>query len=127
MTRFSLTAALAILTAASPVLAHHSYTDYNREKTVVMEGVVRTVLWANPHVVYTIQTAAGEYGVEWWDSFRLAQQGMLGSPLKEGDRITVKAAINKNPERRILTLVREIRRPLDGWTWVDPRPSAAGK
>lgn len=119
---FRIAFAFALVLSTGSLLAHHGYADYDRQATVEMEGTIRGIVWANPHVVFTIDTgSAGEYRVEWWDKFRLSGQGMSESPVSAGDRVVVIASVNRNPERRILTLVREIRRPADGWRWVDPR------
>lgn len=116
---------LALLTAAS-AFGHHGYADYNRDAPVVLEGTVQNVMWANPHVVITIQTEdKGEYSIEWRAVLQLARTGVTAVPVKQGDHIVVTGSLNRNPERHILTLVREIHRPSDGWHWEDPRyPSA---
>ena len=115
---------LAMLATVSAV-GHHSYGDYDRDAAVALEGTIQHVLWGNPHVVLTLQTEnKGEYSVEWRAVFQLSRQGINAAPVRQGDHVIVIGSINRNPEKRILTLVREIRRPADGWRWVDPRFSA---
>lgn len=116
------TAVALIFIAATASPAHHSYTDYDREIDVTLVGTVTELLWANPHVVVTLQTPnRGEYRVEWLALFQLAQQGIDSTAVKTGDRLEITGSLNKNPDRRILTLVHEVRRPADGWRWVDAR------
>ncbi len=130
MKRTVLTAAAFLLTAGS-MIAHHGYAEYDRNAPVSLEGTVKHVLWANPHVVLTLETQAkGEFSVEWGAVFQLSRQGINAVPVKEGDRLIVTGSINRNPEKRILTLVQEISRPSDGWHWVSPNrtiPSSTNK
>jgi uncharacterized protein DUF6152 len=44
-------AALALLSCALPVLAHHSFSaEFDASKTVTLRGVVSKVDWVNPHI-----------------------------------------------------------------------------
>ena len=106
---------------SSLALAHHSYGDYDRTAAVVMQGTVTKIMWGNPHVLVTMDTPKGEYLVEWWALGQLSRQGITASPIQVGDRVSVTAAANRNPEKHILTLVRKIDRPADHWQWLDDR------
>jgi uncharacterized protein DUF6152 len=113
---------LFVMLTAVSALGHHSYGDYNRDAPVALEGTVQDVLWGNPHVVITLQTEnTGAYSVEWGSVFQLSRLGVKATPFKPGDHIIVTGSVNRNPEKHILTLVREISRPADGWRWADPR------
>src|SRR4051812_37125515 len=35
---------------ATPVLAHHSFAMFDRNKTIAISGVVKEYEWTNPHV-----------------------------------------------------------------------------
>jgi len=121
MKRTALTSTLALLLTASSVIAHHSYGDYDRNAPVTLEGIVKRVQWGNPHVVLTLESQTkGEYSIEWAAVFQLARQGIETAPVKVGDHLLITGSINRNPEKRILTLLQEIRRPEDGWHWVSP-------
>ena len=121
MKRTALTSTLALLLTASSVIAHHSYGDYDRNAPVTLEGIVKRVQWGNPHVVLTLESQTkGEYSIEWAAVFQLARQGIDTAPVKVGDHLIITGSINRNPEKRILTLLQEIRRPEDGWHWVSP-------
>jgi hypothetical protein len=111
---------VSLLTAGS-VVGHHGYAEYDRTATVALEGTLTRVLWANPHVVLTLETQnKGEYSVEWGALSQLSRQGINAVPVRAGDHLVVTGSINRNPEKRILTLVREISRPADGWHWMNP-------
>ena len=117
--------AFSLLTAGS-VLAHHGYAEYDRNSTVTLEGNLKSVLWGNPHVVLTLETQNdGTYAVEWNALSQLARQGISAAPWKAGDHLVIRGSINRNPEKRILTLLKEISRPADGWHWVNPAASAS--
>ena len=117
----TLIAGIAVLACAAGLSAHHGYAEYDRNAPASLEGTVKHVLWANPHVVLTLETQdRGEYSVEWMAIFQLSRQGINAVPVKEGDRLIVTGSMNRNPEKRILTLVQEISRPADGWHWVNP-------
>lgn len=115
------TTAVLLLTATS-MLAHHGYAEYDRNAPVTLEGIVKHVEWGNPHVILTLETPdRGEYSVEWSAVFQLFRQGIKTVPVKEGDRLIISGSINRNPEKHIITLLREISRPADGWSWVRPQ------
>jgi Family of unknown function (DUF6152) len=127
MKRTVFTSTAALLLTAGSMMGHHGYAEYDRNAPVSLEGTVKHVLWGNPHVVLTLETQnRGEYSVEWGAVFQLSRQGINAVPVKEGDRLIVTGSINRNPEKRILTLVQEISRPADGWRWVNPNRTNAG-
>jgi len=43
-------AAFAALLSAAPVWAHHSHAMYDSTAEIELEGVIKEVRWANPHV-----------------------------------------------------------------------------
>ena len=66
MKRTAFTSMAALLLTAASMMAHHGYAEYDRNALVSLEGTVKHVLWANPHVVLTLETQTkGEFSVEW--------------------------------------------------------------
>ena len=115
-------ASIAVFLISGSAVAHHSYGDYDRNSTVALEGAIKRVLWANPHVMLTLEIEGkGEYLVEWLALNQLSRQGIEAPPVKQGDHLVITGSINRKPEKHILTLVRDIRRPSDGWQWTDSR------
>jgi hypothetical protein len=53
--RRTLTLALLLLAAPAVVLAHHGWGSYDATKTVVVEGLIQTSKYANPHAVITVK------------------------------------------------------------------------
>ena len=131
MKRTVLTSTAALLLSAGSMIGHHGYAEYDRNAPVTLEGTLKHVLWANPHVVLTLETQTrGEYSVEWGAVFQLSRFGINSVPVKAGDHLIVTGSINRNPEKRILTLIQEISRPADGWHWESPNrtlPSSTTK
>jgi hypothetical protein len=121
MKRTVLTSMAALLLSAGSMIGHHGYAEYDRNAQVTLEGTLKHVLWANPHVVLTLDTGTkGDFSVEWGAVYQLSRFGIKSVPVKAGDHLIVTGSINRNPERRILTLIQEIRRPADGWHWENP-------
>ena len=88
-------AAAATLIAAAPASAHHSFAMFELEKNVTLQGVVKEVQWANPHVWIQILVPsaeggqATEWGVELGTTGMLMRTGWTRSTLKPGDKVTV--------------------------------------
>ena len=122
MKRIVLMSIVVSLLTAGSVVAHHGYGEYDRNAPpVTLEGTLQRVQWANPHVLFTLETQnKGEYSVEWMALSQLSAKGIKAFTLKAGDHLVVTGSINRNPEKRILTLLTEISRPADGWHWVNP-------
>ena len=84
--------AVAILAAASPLFAHHSWpVDTGREVTV--RGTVTGYNWTNPHVMIGLEVQAASGKVEKWDvggpsTARMSGNGWDNKTLKPGDVIT---------------------------------------
>jgi hypothetical protein len=84
----------ATLAVASSAWAHHSFAMFDLEKEVTLEGAVKDVQWANPHVWLEVDVADGNGATTKW-SFEMGTTGMLtragwkSSTLKIGDRVRV--------------------------------------
>src|SRR5262245_26216913 len=85
--------ALAILSAATPLLAHHSWpVDFSREVTV--KGTVTDYNWGNPHVMIGLDVKRDDGTIEKWNvggpsTSRMEANGWHKGSLKLGDSITV--------------------------------------
>jgi Family of unknown function (DUF6152) len=86
--------------AIAPATAHHSRAAFDTTVEVTIEGVVKNVVWANPHVYMTLEVA-GPGGqpvtqeVEIGPLSTLRPLGLTQEALVQGDRVTVRA----NPNR----------------------------
>ena len=93
--RFCTPLAAAVLTAlAIPAAAHHSYSMFDMNKTVVLDASVVRFKWQNPHAFIEADVAARGGATERWaiemtSPNNLAQEGWKRSSLKEGDRVRI--------------------------------------
>jgi len=90
--RILLLAAFAILAAAEPLLAHHSWpVDFSREITV--KGTVTGYNWGNPHVMIGLDVRTEDGTIEKWSvggpsTSRMEANGWHKDSLRLGDVIT---------------------------------------
>jgi len=84
--------AVAIVAAASPLLAHHSW-PVDTNKLVTVKGTVTGYNWTNPHVMIGLNVTTASGQVEKWDvggpsTARMSGNGWDKATLKPGDVIT---------------------------------------
>jgi len=95
MRTLALAALLAGLAFAAPLLAHHSYAMFDRDKDVVLVGTVKEWQWTNPHTwlvldVLDDQGKLTEYSIEGQSPQVLRLLGFPGKDMmKPGDKVTV--------------------------------------
>jgi len=82
------------LGAAAGSWAHHSFAMFDKTKVVKVQGVIRKVEWANPHVYLFVEAkdASGQmkqYAVECASVNDLTRHGWKMSTVKVGDQVTV--------------------------------------
>ena len=96
------TAALGLLLAAVPVMAHHSFAaEFDSNKPIKMTGTVTKIEWMNPHAYFYIDVkdASGKvtnWGLEMGSPNGLMRQGWTRNSMKIGDEITVEGSAAKD-------------------------------
>ena len=114
--------------AGSSAYAHHGYTTFfsPTERTVAIEGDLENLLYANPHVVMTIRGAdTTVYTVTWQAASWVERNaGVTKETFKVGDHLIVVGSPSRDPRSHDVTLLREVRRPRDLWSWRSPAPFA---
>jgi hypothetical protein len=115
---------MAAFSALRPAHAHHSYAQFDRCTSVALEGEIMSVEWVNPHIRIDLKTSdVPSYFIEWFSLGQLQQAGIEAETLKAGDRVVVTGSAMRDPAVKLLSLLSEIRRPSDGWSWARaPRP-----
>ena len=96
------TAALGLLLAAVPVMAHHSFAaEFDSNKPIKLTGSVTKIEWMNPHAYFYIdvkdekgQTA--NWGLEMGSPNGLMRQGWTRNSMKIGDMVTVEGSAAKD-------------------------------
>ena len=84
----------ASLCIAAPVLAHHSFAMFDREKNLTMTGTVTEFEWTNPHVWIHMKVPdqTGKDVVWSFEMQAIAQDSSLGwraDSVKPGDKVTI--------------------------------------
>jgi Family of unknown function (DUF6152) len=110
--------AIAAAAAATPLSAHHSYSGYDTDRLVEVQGVLEAFEWVAPHSLLKVKDDEGSLHIfEWQAPFSLQRRGVQEDTLKKGDRLVVAGNPHRGfDENRILNL-KSVRRPADGWKW----------
>ena len=94
--RLFLLALSTAIIAANAASAHHSFSIYDRHRTVTLSGIVKDYIWMAPHVTISVLSEEGgksRNAVTWWvegsSPAVLARGGWTGVLLKPGDKISV--------------------------------------
>ena len=95
---------VAILVAAAPAFAHHSFSMFDMTKDVAYKGTVVEYKWVNPHVHITLQvdpdsgdpSTTGTWDIEGASTNIMARQGWTRATFKGGDKVTVVAHPSKD-------------------------------
>ena len=125
LTRAALCAAAVVAASLnlSQAQAHHSYAAFDRCTPLSLEGEIDSVEWVNPHIRIHLRTDdVPSYFVEWFSLIQLEQAGLVAETLKSGDRIVVTGNPLRDQSKKVLSLLTEIRRPSDGWSWMRTTP-----
>ena len=92
--RTLLMAGLSLPVLAGPAVAHHSFSMFDRDKTVTITGTVKEYEWANPHAWIHLMSADQSGRVLEW-SFEMqpvnqaALAGWRPDSVKPGDKVSV--------------------------------------
>lgn len=107
----------AVLTA--PARAHHEVAGYDQNHPLVIDGVVREFVWANPHVMLYLEVPDAGTGKSLWaleagSVQALERAGWTRKSLRPGDRVQVLMAPKHDAKRagRILRVTADHGRVL---------------
>ena len=125
--------ALLMCVAAAPVFAHHSYSIFSMDKTIIYKAKVIEYRWVNPHAHIIIKVdpgagidpeSVGTWDIEGASTNIMGRQGWNKLTFKAGDQITLAGHPLKDGSRgaalfyAILPdgrrLYMDIARPTDG-------------
>jgi hypothetical protein len=89
-----LAAAILLAAAAAPALAHHSFSEYDAEHLISLEGEVKELKLINPHsrlhiVVTGADGTVTEWRLELGAPTALQRRGVTTSSLPPGTKLTV--------------------------------------
>ena len=95
-------AACALLLAAWPALAHHSFAaEYDSTKTVTVKGTIQKLEWVNPHAYFWVDVKDDNGKITTWafeslSPNALARQGWNRNSLQKGEEVTVEGYLAKD-------------------------------
>jgi hypothetical protein len=102
MKLFKSIAAFALAALSLTAYAHHSAVMFDFQNTVVVEGKVQEVRFANPHMklILEVADAKGTRNIEFEGHSRnnMARQGLTPNLFKVGDPIAIRIAPMRNGE-----------------------------
>jgi hypothetical protein len=88
---------LAILAplCAGPALAHHSFSMFDRAKTVTVAGTVQSFDWVNPHAWLQVLVPGPDNQADVWPlemggTGGLTRRGWRPDTVKPGDKVSVR-------------------------------------
>lgn len=117
-TAWSLVFALCLL--STPALAHHSYADYARDQLSEFRGTLTRIRWANPHILLTLSSREGDLLVEWITLDGASRTGIDKNAMTIGDELVVVGSRHRNPQQRVISLVKQLSIPARHWQWIAP-------
>lgn len=93
---------LLLAVTASTAFAHHSAVMFDFQNTVIVEGKVKEVRFANPHMklILEVSDAKGTRDIEFEGHSRnnMARQGLTPNLFKVDDTIAIRIAPMRNGE-----------------------------
>jgi Family of unknown function (DUF6152) len=102
--------ALTLLSAAAPLLAHHSFAaEFDGTKRIELTGIVTKVEWTNPHVWFYINVKDEPTGkvVNWAAEMgspnSLMRSGWTRNTMQVGMVVTLNGSLSKDGSNRVNT------------------------
>tara|TARA_A100001391_G_scaffold21380_2_gene11813 strand:- start:17908 stop:18300 length:393 start_codon:yes stop_codon:yes gene_type:complete len=81
----------ALAPAAIPASAHHSYSMFDMQKTIVLDATVTQFRWQNPHAFIAVEVdedgTKQRWAIEMTSPNNLVQSGWRRTSLRTGDQV----------------------------------------
>ena len=96
-----LAVAAGLALVSTPVLAHHGATNYDMNKTIVLNGKVTAFEWGNPHCLAYLDVSDDTGHVQHWtlemsSTFTMSHKGWDKDTLKRGDTVSIETHPARN-------------------------------
>jgi hypothetical protein len=116
MTRVVIAIAIAAAATGNSLSAHHSYSAYETDRLVEIEGVIEEFDWRSPHSLLKVRTDDSQlYIFEWLAPGTLQRRGVQQDTLNKGDRVHATGNPHREFERNRILNFKSVQRLADGW------------
>ena len=110
--------AVAAGVSSASLSAHHSYSAYDTDRLVEVQGVLEEFDWRSPHSLIKVTDEEGRlYIFEWQATGSLQRRGIHADTLKKGDRLVIAGNPHRSFEDNRILNFKSMRRLADGWKW----------
>lgn len=110
--------AAAAAVSSTPLSAHHSYSAYDTDHLVEVQGVLEEFDWRSPHSLIKVKDEEGRlYIFEWQATGSLQRRGIQPDTLKKGDRLVIAGNPHRSFEDNRILNFKSMTRPADGWKY----------
>jgi hypothetical protein len=117
MNRAVIAFAIAMATGSS-LAAHHSYSAYETDRLIEVDGLIEELDWRAPHSLLKVRVDDNQrYIFEWQAPLSLQRRGVQQDTLKQGDRVHVTGNPHREFEQNRILNLKSVRRLADGWTF----------
>jgi hypothetical protein len=110
--------AMTIAAAATTISlsAHHSYSAYETDRLVEVDGVIEEFDWRAPHSLLKVRADDRQlYIFEWQAPLGLQRRGIQQNTLKKGERVHATGNPHRDFEQNRILNFKSVARPADGW------------
>jgi Family of unknown function (DUF6152) len=104
-------ATFAAAVVTTEVLAHHSQSQFEPEKTVSVQGTLTRLSWRNPHTLFLVNgklvngtDAEQEWAIEGPSPNQIARTGWGSAVSKVGDKVTFTGRPRRDGKAELLLL-----------------------
>jgi hypothetical protein len=117
--------AMAMPVAITPAQAHHSPAAYDLQESVLVDGVVTRVQWANPHVYVYLEVEPDDGTAVVWQievdaPSNMERHGWYRDTLVPGDQGRVRMYPGRDADKHIAKLYRFRKADGTHLSWFDP-------
>jgi hypothetical protein len=92
--RHSILAGIVLPLSVTPAFAHHSFSAFDMQKSLTLEGTVKEFQWTNPHswIQLVVADKSGktiEWSLEMSSTINLVRAGWRPKTVKPGDKVKI--------------------------------------
>ena len=110
--------AVAAAIGSTSLSAHHSYSGYETDRLVEVQGVLEEFEFRSPNSMIKVKDDECRlYIFEWQATGSLERRGIHPDTLKKGDRLVIAGNPHRSFEDNRILNFKSMTRPADGWKY----------